>query len=61
MKISLLDNQIELILDSLKSYSKKSDKKQLIYSTYNSILAQQISHNAVITSDTQCNKNVTQM
>lgn len=40
MKVNLLDNQIDLILDSLQEYTKVSDKKQLIYATYESLLAQ---------------------
>ena len=40
MKLNLLDNQIDLILDSLQEYTKVSDKKQLIYATYESLLAQ---------------------
>lgn len=40
MKLNLLDNQIDLILDSLQEYTKVSDKHQLIYATYESILAQ---------------------
>lgn len=40
MKVNLLDNQIDLILDSLQAYTKVSDKKQLIYATYESLLAQ---------------------
>lgn len=40
MKLNLLDNQIDLILDSLQAYTKVSDKHQLIYATYESILSQ---------------------
>lgn len=45
MKVNLLDNQIDLILDSLQEYTKVSDKKQLIYATYESLLAQSIEKN----------------
>lgn len=45
MKLNLLDNQIDLILDSLQAYTKVSDKKQLIYATYESLLAQKVEKN----------------
>lgn len=40
MRINLLQNQIDLIMDALKEYTKTSDKRQLIYATYESLLAQ---------------------
>lgn len=45
MKLNLLDNQIDLILDSLQEYTKVSDKHQLIYATYESLLAQKVEKN----------------
>lgn len=56
MKVTLLNNQIELILDSLQAYTKVSDKKQLIYATYESLLAQKID-----TETQTCYKNVNKM
>lgn len=61
MKVVLLENQINLILDSLKCYSKFSDKKQLIYSTYESLFNQLIEKTAEKSSDLECNKIVTKM
>lgn len=61
MRIVLLENQIDLILKSLESYSSETDKKQLLYSTYESILSQKISYNSSKSIDSCCNKNVTQM
>lgn len=58
MKLILLDNQIELILKSLENYSSKTDKKQLLYATYESVLEQKISAKQVITTDRKCNENV---
>lgn len=54
MKLNLLENQIELILKSLENYTKIApDKKQLIFSTYESLLNQKTLYS--------CNENVTQM
>lgn len=61
MKIVLLENQIDLILRSLESYSSETDKKQLLYSTYESILSQKISSKSSKSTDSCCNENVTQM
>ena len=61
MKVVLLENQINLILDSLKYYSKFSDKKQLIYATYESLFNQLIEKTAEKSSDLECNKIVTKM
>lgn len=61
MKIVLLENQIDLILKSLENYSSKTEKKQLLYSTYESILSQKISSKSSKSTDSCCNENVTQM
>lgn len=61
MKIVLLEKQIDLILKSLEDYSSKTDKKQLLYSTYESILSQKIYSKSNISNDSCCNRNVTQM
>lgn len=61
MKIILLENQIDLVLKSLEDYSAKTDKKQLLYSTYESILSQKISSKSNISTESECNQNVTQM
>lgn len=61
MKIILLENQINLILDSLKFYSKNSDKKQLIYATYESLFNQLIEKTTEKSTETECNKIVTKM
>lgn len=61
MKIVLLEKQIDLILKSLEDYSSKTDKKQLLYSTYESILSQKTCSKSNISSDSYCNRNVTQM
>lgn len=61
MRIVLLENQIDLILKSLEDYSGKTDKKQLLYSTYESILSQKVSSKSSISIDSCCNQNVTQM
>ena len=51
MNVFLLENQIDIILKSLENFTKVNpDKLQLIYSTYESILAQ--------SSDNNCNTNV---
>ena len=60
MKITLLENQIDLILDSLKAYTKESDRKQLIYATYESLLAQKIDNKIPIKNEF-CYKNVIKM
>lgn len=53
MKVSLLDNQIDIILKSLENYTKiQPEKIQLIYATYESLLFQK-------TSVSKCNQNVT--
>ena len=53
MKVSLLDNQIDIILKSLENYTKiQPEKIQLIYATYESLLFQK-------TSASKCNQNVT--
>ena len=61
MRIVLLENQIDLILKSLENYSSETDKKQLLYSTYESILSQKISSKSRKSIDSCCNENVTQM
>lgn len=58
MKVVLLDNQIDLILKSLESYTKiNPEKLQLINCTYESLLEQKTSKQ-VISSNTKCNQNV---
>lgn len=60
MKIVLLENQVELIMKSLQEFSKTSDKKQLIYSTYES-LQYQLVKNQAAQDNKIVPKNVTQM
>lgn len=60
MKVVLLENQVELIMKSLQEFSKTSDKKQLIYSTYES-LQYQLVKNQAAQNDKIVQKNVTQM
>ena len=58
MKVVLLDNQIDLILKSLESYTKiNPEKLQLINCTYESLLEQKTSK-LVISSKSKCNQNV---
>ena len=58
MKVVLLDNQIDLILKSLESYTKiNPEKLQLINCTYESLLEQK-TLKAVKSSDSKCNQNV---
>lgn len=55
MKVSLLENQIDIILKSLENYTRiNPDKIQLIYSTYESLMAQKASN----INSFQCNENV---
>lgn len=52
MNIVLLDNQIDIILKALENYAKTTDNKQLLYATYESLLAQKVdnsSDNKIIT------------
>lgn len=58
MKLVLIDKQIDIILKALENYSSETDKKQLLYATYESILEQKISSNAVIKPTSKCNENV---
>jgi hypothetical protein len=60
MKLTLLDNQVDLIMKSLQEYIKVSDKKNLIYSTYESI-QYQVAKNQVNSASLEQSKNVTQM
>lgn len=53
MKLNLLENQIELILKALENY--ETDKKQLLYATYESLLNQK-----TLFSKEYCNTNVIQ-
>lgn len=58
MKVVLLDNQIDLILKSLESYTKiNPEKLQLINCTYESLLEQKTSKQG-ISSKNKCNQNV---
>ena len=55
MKVVLLDNQIDLILKSLESYTKTNPEKlQLINCTYESLLEQKTSKQ-VISIKSKCN------
>ena len=55
MQINLLENQVDIILKSLENYTKVNpDKIQLIYATYESLMAQK----ADFTSVSHCNTNV---
>lgn len=58
MKIVLIDKQIDMILKALENYSSETDKKQLLYATYESILEQKISSNTDISTHSKCNENV---
>lgn len=52
MNIVLIDNQIDIILKALENYAKTTDNKQLLYATYESLLAQKVdnsSDNKIIT------------
>jgi hypothetical protein len=60
MKLTLLDNQVDLIMKSLQEYIKVSDKKNLIYATYESI-QYQVAKNQVNKASLEEAKNVTQM
>lgn len=53
MRLILLESQIDMILKSLELYSDQTDKKQLLYATYESIQEQKISQRK------SCYKNVT--
>lgn len=53
MRLILLESQIDIILKSLELYSDQTDKKQLLYATYESIQEQKISQRK------SCYKNVT--
>ena len=56
MKVFLLDNQIDLIMKSLEFFSLLyPEKKQLIYSTYESLLSQKLDKS----KDVGRNENVT--
>lgn len=56
MKVSLLDNQIDIILKSLENYIVTTpEKRQLIYATYESLLSQKTSSSSTF----ERNKNVT--
>lgn len=56
MRIILLENQIDIILKSLENYiTISSENKQLIYATYESLLAQKVD----ILSKNERNTNVT--
>lgn len=47
-----------MILKALENYSSETDKKQLLYATYQSILEQKISSNVDISTNRKCNQNV---
>ena len=58
MKVILLDNQIDLILKSLESYTKiNPEKLQLINCTYESLLSQFV-EKADNSRKEKCNQNV---
>ena len=56
MKIVLIENQIDIILEALQSYIKQSDHKQLIYATYESLQTQKLkfsSDSKIVTTNTK--------
>lgn len=56
MKVFLLDNQIDIILKSLENFIViNPEKRQLIYSTYESLLSQKLDKS----SSVERNENVT--
>lgn len=56
MKVFLLDNQIDIILKSLENFIViNPEKRQLIYSTYESLLSQKLDKS----KDVERNENVT--
>lgn len=59
MKVSLLENQVELIMKSLENYHFVDiSKQQLIYATYQSLQEQLNLAKQVISTNTECYKNV---
>ena len=55
MQINLLENQVDIILKSLENYTKVNpDKIQLIYATYESLMAQK----SFVAKESDCYKNV---
>ena len=58
MKLILIDKQIDIVLKALENYSSETDKKQLLYATYQSILEQKVSSNVDISTNRKCNQNV---
>ena len=57
MRITLIEKQIDMILKALENYSKSTSEKQLLYATYESLLAQKTA-NAVTKTNYELNKNV---
>lgn len=58
MKITLIDKQIDVILKALENYSKITDNKQLLYATYESLLAQKVDNSNDNKIITNISKNV---
>lgn len=58
MKITLLDNQIDIILKALENYAKTTDNKQLLYATYESLLAQKVDNSSKKENITNLTENV---
>lgn len=55
MQINLLENQVDIILKSLENYTKVNpDKIQLIYATYESLMAQK----SFVAKENDCYENV---
>lgn len=59
MKVTLLENQIEIILKSLENYTKINPEKiQLIYATYESLMAQKADHISISERNTNVIKSL---
>ena len=56
MKLILIDNQVDFILEAIKNY--QTENKQLKYATFESILEQKISSKAINKPTSKCNENV---
>lgn len=42
MKVILIEKQVDLLLKALENYSKNTTDRQLLYATYESLLAQKV-------------------
>jgi hypothetical protein len=56
MKLILIDNQVDLILEAIKNY--QTENQQLKYATFESVLEQKISSKATNKPNSKCNENV---